>query len=304
MKFSLPYIDQPVSFWNELSYEFGEWIQEIFFPMGDHVAPSGRPSQTVHHLYAFLEKSDLPKTVLINPIVLPEPLERLEEPILNELILLDQHYGIRSATVSDLLLCKFIKKSLPSHRVSGSVLMRINSPEQIPYLQQYTDSISLDTAIIRDLHRIQAIRECYPGKIKLIVNEGCLPGCPFRVQHFYEMNSDLAHPESLCEALLNDMPWLRLKSAWILPQHLHFYEGLYDIIKLAGRVTLQNPKKYVKVFRAYLDQKSLPANEIGCGPGGMINNVPISDDFFYQTITCDKNCSKCDICKTYFKTNA
>ena len=300
MKFSLPYIDQPVSFWNTLYRDFGEWIQEIYFPIGDHVVPSGRPVQTMHHLFAFLEKTDLPKTVLINPIVLPEPLERIEDVILNELILLDQRYGVKSATVSDLLLCKSIKKALSTFEVNGSVLMRINSSEQIPYLQRYTDSISLDTAIIRDLKRIRAIRKSYLGKIKLIVNEGCLPGCPFRVQHFYEMNSNLAHPESLCETLLHDVPWLRIKSSWILPQHLHFYEGLYDIIKLAGRVTLQNPEKYMNVFQAYLEQKPIPVNEIGCGPGGMIINIHISDEFFYQTITCDKNCSRCDVCKAYF----
>ena len=304
MKFSLPYIDQPVPFWKQLSQDFGNHIAEIYFPMADHIIPSGRPVQKMHHIYSFLENIQCPKTVLINPIVLPQPLEHLEDSLINELINLNKTYGVENATVNDLHLCKTIKTKLPFYKISASVLMRINSPEQIPYLERVVDSISIDTTIIRDLKKIGAIRDCYSGSIKLIVNEGCLPGCPFRIQHFYEMNSDLPHPASLCEKLLEELPWLRLKSAWILPQHLHFYDGLYDIIKLAGRVTLKEPNKYMKVFQAYLEQTPLSPHEIGSGPGGLDKKIPISDEFFYQTITCDKNCSQCDICKCYYDSHA
>lgn len=303
MKFCLPYIDRPISFWESLQRHYGRHIAEVYFPMGDHIIPSGRPVQRNPNIYAFLEKSKLPKTVLINPIVLSRPLEHLQDTIINELMLLNRNYGVQQATVNDLRLCHAIKARLPEYSICASVLMRINSPEQIAYLQVCTDSISLDTAILRDIGRIKAIREAYPGVIKLIVNEGCLPGCPFRVQHFFEMNSDLPHPESLCEKLLKAQPWLRLKSGWILPQHLHFYDGLYDMVKLAGRVTLQDPEKYMTVFRAYLERTHLPANEIGCGPAGLLKDIPITEEFFYTTLTCNKNCMACDICKAYYESH-
>lgn len=301
MGFCLPYIDQPLSFWNNLKTDFGEYIEEIYFPMSVHILPSGRPKQSSSYIFSFLEKVDLPKSVLINPVVLPQPISETEDTILNELIMLNKNYGITRTTVSDLQLCKSIKTHLKKYQISASVLMRINSPEQISYLQNYINCLAIDTAIVRDLAKFKSIRDNFSGLIKLIVNEGCLSHCPFRTQHFYEMSRDLPHPESLCEELIHDLPWLRLKSAWILPQHLHFYDGLYDFIKLAGRVTLQNPQKFITVFRAYLERSRLAANEIGSGPAGMIEAMPISEEFFYQTITCDKECSKCDICKNYYE---
>lgn len=301
MKFSLPYIDQPLSFWKKLRESYIDHIEEVYFPIRRNFLPSGRPIQSHTHIYSFLKNIELPKTVLVNPIVFPHPIEQLEDIIINELKLLNKHYGVCKVTVSNLLLCKSIKKNLEEFEVSASVLMRINYPEQIPYLENYVDGITLDTAIVRDLKKIRHIRENFSGFIKLIPNEGCLPGCPFRTQHFYEMSCDLPYPESLCHELLDKLPWLRLKSAWILPQHLHFYDGLFDIIKLAGRVTLQNPQKYLRVFRAYLQRTPIPVNEIGCGPAGMTENIPISDDIFYKTITCYKKCSQCNICQQYYE---
>jgi hypothetical protein len=178
--------------------------------------------------------------------------------------------------------------------------MKINSPEQISYVEDLVDGITLDTAVVRDLKTIKAIRDNYAGQIKLIVNEGCLAGCVFRTQHFYEMTCGLPYPDSLCKELLETQPWLRVKSAWILPQHLHFYKGLYDIIKLAGRVTLRDPQRFLDVFRAYLEEKPLPADKIGSGPAGLVDDIPISDDFFLTTITCDKNCKRCDVCRKYY----
>lgn len=302
MQFSLPYIDQPPDFWESLAGEFTANIWEVYFPIQHHILPTGRPMQLSQHLASFLEKSILPKAVLLNPIIFPKPFEELKDLIINELYLLHKQYGIKKATVSNLLLCKYIKQELPYYEVSGSILMRINDIAQIDYLDNCVDSITLDTSIIRNLNRMKALRKCFTKTIKLLVNEGCLLYCPFRVQHFYEMSmEEISFPQSLCQDLLQDKPWLGLESAWILPQHLYFYEGLYDIIKLAGRVTLQAPEKYRRVFNAYLSNKELSPHEIGCGPGGCREDITITADFFYKTITCDKNCSQCQTCRLYYE---
>lgn len=298
---SLPYIDQPSPFWYNLTSEFKDFVKEVYFPIREDIMPSGRPSQPNLYLYDFLEKIHLPKAVLINSMIIPQPIEKVKDLLINELFLLNQYYGIQRVTVKDLQLCELIRNELPFYKINASVLMGIQTSEQLIYLQNIADELTPDTAIIRDMLRLQQIRKLFPKTIKLIVNEGCLPHCPFRVQHFYEMGSGLTHPASLCQNLLKQYPWLRLKSAWILPQHLHFYDGLYDIIKLAGRVTLQNPEKYKKVLKAYCNQTEISANEIGTGPAGMTENLPITDEFFYQTITCDKNCCHCTFCKDYYE---
>jgi len=304
MKFSLPYIDQPKNFWNSFRDKYYENLDEVYFPIEDHIIPSGRPVQQNSRIYSFLENSDLPKAVLVNPIILPKPLPEIEDSILNELERLYSHFGVVKVTVTDPLLCRAIKQNLKYYKVCASTLMRIKSPEQLVYIEDYVDSIALDTSITRNIGAITNIRENYKGEIKLIVNEGCLEDCPYRTQHFFEMGSSDSYPESLCENLLNEKPWLSVKSAWILPQHLHYYNNLYDIIKLAGRVTLQEPDKYLKVINAYLNKETLIPSEIGCGPAGLKEDIPITDDFFYKTITCDKNCTVCDYCEQYYLKNA
>ena len=82
--------------------------------------------------------------------------------------------------------------------------MQIHEPQQIPFIMHDTDSLAVDTRIIRDLNALKNIRNCYPGKIKLIVNEGCIPGCPYRTQHFYEMSTPMDYPKSLCDTLLQE----------------------------------------------------------------------------------------------------
>lgn len=301
MKFSLPYIDQELSFWDGLAREYKNHIEEIYFPLSNTIISSGRPVQPHIHLYPFLEKADVPKAVLINPIILQKPFEQIEHDVLQELHFLKQYYGITKVTVTDLLLCKSIKTHFNDFHISASTLMQINSSEKIYYIRHYVDCITPDTSVLRNLKKLKEIRDTFHGSLKIIVNEGCLPACPFRIQHFFEMCSNIDYPRSLCRDLLNDFPWLRIKSSWVLPQHLHLYDGLSDIIKLDGRVTLQNPKKFLKVFKAYLERTPLPPNEIGCGPAGMIKDIPISEKFFYTTIACEKKCSHCRICQDYYE---
>ena len=298
---SLPYIDQPPEFWQRVGAAFGAYVQEIYFPMSNHVVPSGRPVQSETNLIRFLEQGGLPKAVLVNPVVLPRPLEEAGDLIMNELYTLNRYYGIDRVTITNLRLGRLIRQELPQFRINASVLMGIRSPEQLVYLGDDVDEITLDTAILRHKGLLQQMRQGWNKSIKLIVNEGCLPGCPLRTQHFYEMSCESILPGSLCREMLEESPWLRLKSAWILPQHLHLLHGLYDVVKLAGRVTLQEPGKYFRVVRAYLEESELPAHDIGSGPAGMLSPMPISSEFYETTLNCDKQCRRCHYCQDYYE---
>jgi len=301
MKLSLPYIDQSLEFWDQLSERYGNDIHEVYFPVQSDKITSGRPPQPASRLFSFLARSSLPKALLINPVLLPEPAEKLFPVISGILTQYADSYGITKVTVTNIQLAEAIKKQLPRFTVSGSVLMRIHDPRQIVYINHALDSLAVDTSILRDPDRLKKIRRAFSGTIKLMVNEGCLSFCPLRTQHFHEMGAGLAHPESLCQDLLGRLPWLRLTGAWILPQHLRFYEGLYDIIKIAGRVTLQDPEKYLRVVDAYVQGTPLAANAIGAGPAGMREDIPIPDKVFEHLLTCSKICSACNYCKEYYE---
>lgn len=296
----IPYIDQPSTFWQQIHDSYGEQIHSVYFPMPGKVVASGRGALADRYIEDFLRHSPLKKTVLINPVILNRPVEDFAPTILDALRRLREEFGVYHATISNLSLARQVKKALPDIKLSASTLMGISTPAQILMAREWIDTLIPDTRILRDLAALRKLRASFPGEIRLIVNEGCLPGCLYRTQHFYEMAYSEFFPQSLCRPVLVAHPWMRLTTGWILPQHLHHYSGLFDNLKLSGRVTLQDPNKYLRVLRAYIQSEKLLPNEIGAGPASVLDPIDISDSFFEHMLTCDKECAICTDCRDYY----
>lgn len=296
----VPYVDQPPAFWERLDQEFGRHIREVYFPLPGDVVGSGRPPQPAAQLEAFLKRSRLARAVLVNPIALLRPIEEIAPAIIEALKRLIGEYGVSSATISNLLLAACIREALPELPLAASILMDIAQPNQALMLKGICDTLVPASRIMRDLPALEALREAFPGRIRLIVNEACLPGCPYRVQHFYEMCAGFPRPESLCGDLLAREPWMRLTGAWVLPQHLHLFEGVSDDWKLAGRATLQHAPTYRKVLGAYVRGTPLPPNEIGGGPASPLGPLEIDEAFYARTLRCGRRCHACNLCREYY----
>ena len=299
-KWAIPYIDQPIEFWQDLAVRFGSSIAEVYFPWPEILIGSGRSPLPRDHLASFLRDSPFPRALLLNPVVLPEPVGPLAPRVVSAVRRLDDQFGLASVTVTDLLLGRAIRQALPHLSITASVLADIHQPYQLLALDGICDTLVVASRSLRDLPALQALRLAFPGRLRLIVNEGCLPGCPYRSQHFYEMAAGFPLPRSLCQSLLDQHPWLRLTGAWVLPQHLHLYDGLYDDLKLAGRVTLADPEKYRRVLGAYVRREPLGPHEIGGGPAAPLQPLEIPEAFFAHTLSCGKRCDRCDICRTYY----
>jgi hypothetical protein len=299
-QWAIPYTDQDPSFWEEIAGRFGPHIQEVYFPIPSEVTATGRGAQPAQYLEAFLHGSSLPKSVLINPIVLSRPVEEMAPRILDALRSLHGDYGVERATLAHPALARIIKEALPFYRITASILMDVSTPFQTLLVKEYVDAIVASGRLLRDVHGLQKLRQAFSGEIRLIVNEGCLPGCPFRIQHFYEMSYGNSWSQSLCQPTLAAQPWLRLTGAWILPRHLRFYAGLYDSLKLAGRVTLRDPAKYLTVLRAYLQREPILPRDIGGGPASMLEAIDLPDDLFEKILYCGKNCPACSLCRDYY----
>lgn len=298
---AIPFIDQPPDFWHDLHQQWGDQIEEVYFPMPGDGLGSGRPRQPDQFVDAFLRDAPVSKAVLINPIVLPVAAARIGPPICDALAELHDKFGVNRVTVSDLTLAHLIRERLPQYRITASVLMGIATPQQVAMLDGAVDVIVPDTRLVRDLSGLHRLRRAFGGQLRLMVNEGCLPGCPYRTQHFYEMGYCETYPESLCAPLLAEKPWLRLTGAWVPPQYLHFYDGVYDTLKLAGRVTLQQPERYRTVLGAYITREALPPAELGGGPASLTAPLAVSAAFFEHLLHCAKDCSTCQMCHEYFE---
>lgn len=299
--FIIPYIDQNDRFWQKLSGLYQEQIKEVYFPIIDEQIATGRPRQPDTNLKRFLESKILPVSVLINPVILVRPVEEISDRIFRMLEYYLANYNLVGATLTNLTIATKIKENFPDLNLTASTLMEIYNEQQLVMLNDVFDSIVPSTRIIRDLKALRVLRKDYTGTIRLMVNESCLSSCVFRTQHFYEMsNPEITYPNSLCNYLLEHKPWLKLTGGWILPQHLFLFNGLYDEIKLSGRISLQQPDRYFKVIDSYINGKALQPHEIGGGPASVNIPMDIETNFYKYTLTCKKNCTTCSKCVDYW----
>lgn len=302
--FAIPYTDQPGAFWSRLFANYSRYIKEVYFPVAGNRIGTGRPVQPSVHLTEFLENDYIPKAVLINPVILPRPVEEIAGEVIGYLRMYLSRYNITGVSLANLTLAGIVREEFPALEITASTLMEISTVQQVLMLGNMVNILVPSGKIIRDLKRLKEIRQAFPGRIRLIVNESCLPGCPHRTQHFFEM-ADFSNncPRSLCDQILAQFPWMRLTGSWVLPHHLHFFEGLYDELKIAGRVTLRNPADYLEVLESYFFRKKQTLNKIGGGPAFIPEKIKISDEFYEYTLNCDKNCAKCTVCNEYWNSN-
>jgi hypothetical protein len=298
----VPYVDQPVSFWKNLKMQFGQSIREVYFPVQHHCIGTGRPLQPSSNLFEFLSSEIFQTSVLVNPFVLPYPVDNLRDGIFATLRMLSDNFQVNSVSVANIHLARLIRKEFPHMKLIASVLMDVFTAQQAMLLNGIFDILVPASRILRNLQALQKIRLAFHGKIRLLVNESCIPGCLCRNQHFYEMaNGEINFPRSLCDEIIASDPWLTLTGSWVLPQHLHLFEGIFDEIKLSGRVSLQNPEKYLNVVDSYINSKPLTPDNIGGGPASVPVPIEISEEFYRKTLNCENNCHTCALCRDYFE---
>jgi hypothetical protein len=291
-----------MEFWEGLREEFGGAIREVYLPLSVDLLGSGRPPQPAAYVDEFLSRRLFPVNILVNPLTLPRPVDEIAGVVVAELKRLIHQGGIAGATVTNLQLAVRIREALPGLPLTASTLMDIAQPQQALLLRGVCDTLVPATRVMRDLPALRALRAAFAGPIRLIVNEACLPGCPHRTQHFHEMGAGFADPVSLCQEMLAREPWLRLTGAWVLPQHLHLFDGVADEWKLAGRVTLRSPEKYRQVLRAYVNRTPLTPDAIGGGPASVAEPIEVREDFYARTLHCGRACHTCTLCPDYYAT--
>lgn len=298
---ALPYIDQPRSFWDRLAEAYGEHIGEVYFPLRPEIIGSGRPSLPSAHMADFLASAPVPKAALLNAVTLPGPVEQCAPAIIEELQRLHGAFGLAGATVANLRLAEQVRTALPELPLTASVLMDITQPNQALMLRGVCDVLVPGAGVMRHLAALHTLKRAFDGRVRLLVNEACLCGCPYRLQHFHEMCSGIPAPESLCNHLLDREPWMRLTGAWVTPQLLHLYDGVYDELKLAGRATLEDPAKYLKVFSSYVERKPLLPRDIGGGPASVLEPIDMPEELYAYTLQCGHNCHACRRCEVHYR---
>lgn len=178
--------------------------------------------------------------------------------------------------------------------------------------------ILLDRSLNRDLDSMaqvaRGIRQKMPDvQIELLANEGCLPGCPFKLSHdayialanlegrdcTFQLNKNLG-----CVRILNDEPHRILQSPFIRPEDVELYLYHVDTIKLCGRtlggeflqrlITAYIARKYDGNLLDLLDALDWLAGRLH------VDNPSLSFDFANMLSMCDGQCASCGFCEELF----
>lgn len=227
---------------------------------------------------------------------------------------LAEAYGLSAVTTTSPLIARFIKENFRGIEVRASVNMEIGTLEGLDYLKDNFDSFYLKREYNRDLSRIKAARNwCDQNGKGLygLANSGCLNFCSAHVFH----DNIVAHEAEIaemdngydfkgqCHSYLENPEkreeWLRITN-FIRPEDVYLYEGLFDGLKLATRVSRAAPT----IVRAYCGgsfsgplHTLLEPNHGGIFGGAVVENINIPRGFAERVLNCDKNCTQCGFCK-------
>jgi hypothetical protein len=147
-------------------------------------------------------------------------------------------------------------------------------------------------------------------KVELLVNEGCLYQCPYKLTHdslIAQLNTG-ANVDTLalnrdlgCIRSLNRTPWRILASPFIRPEDVGSLPPDVDLIKICGRTL--GPEFLKITVNAYL-QGSYTGNLFdlldACNWMARIIDLPnhrLPEDFAEKVTACSKNCGTCEACR-------
>lgn len=301
-----------------------ERIAEVYFSYGDF--PNGRNSTVNHHelskwLAAEKQQADLgvlneagiPLNLLLNGNCYGAEAQaraffcKIGDTV-DELM---GQYRLTSVTTTSPLIAKFIKQNFPTLEVRASVNMEIGNPQGMDYIAELFDSFYLKREYNRHFEKLTAARRwCDENGKKLygLANSGCLNFCSVHnfhdnlVAHEAEIATrDNAYQfEGQCRDYLRKKGerWLA-STNFIRPEDVPLYEGLFDGLKLATRVSRQFGRiidSYAKGAYSGNLPELLEPNHADLFYPKVIENKKIDPQFAGKILYCDKNCTACGYC--------
>ncbi|MHC1582342.1 MAG: U32 family peptidase [Candidatus Syntropharchaeia archaeon] len=218
--------------------------------------------------------------------------------------------GVDSVTLADPYFIEMASNEF-DFEVVVSCISYVDSPEKAVFFEELgADTITLEPSINRCFDILEGIRESTSCELRILVNEGCLYKCPFRLAHV-NLTSHRNGPnppkilyqyyQNRCNSMRVNNPELILKANWVRPEDVEEYERIgIDSFKVSGR--MQSVNWIIEVSNAYANRSY---------KGNLVNLLDYGKNFshlFYipneeldgvieQWKKCDKVCVRCGFCK-------
>jgi collagenase-like PrtC family protease len=224
-------------------------------------------------------------------------------------------YGLDGIIMANPLYIQKVKKEVPSIQVIASAFSEIDCVERAVFFDKFGADVLTLNGLNRNLEVLKEIKELTDAKLRLMVNEGCLYKCPYRMYHANitsHGSRDLSLPIDFCAdccvKLRKLNPTLMITSDWILPQWLKYYRNITEHFKIVGRsmgtgwitnrvrnymqeefkgnlleLLESNSPEFVKLYKCRID-------------------VADFDESFFRKITsCGRKCFACGYCGEFAK---
>ena len=206
-----------------------------------------------------------------------------------------------------------VKEQYPEIELKASVNMKISTIKGMQYVSHLFDSFCVAKECNRDVERLKTLKgwaEENNKKITMLANSGCMRDCSGQIFHdnMVAHEQDISKQKNIkfvpymCWKYLEDKKNFVsvLQNTWIRPEDIDRYEGMVDTVKLATRAH-QLPGMVIGAYaRRMYSGNLLDLFEPGFGPAFVpyaIDSSKIPDDFWQQTVLCNKDCTKCSYCQ-------
>ena len=230
-----------------------ESISDVYF--SDNKFGSARSlfgsQEMFDELYAVRDRYGIKLHYLVNPSLYSNEFYGqvfdLIEHVKNidvDMITLNNSYLLRSNIIKD------FQQHKPDIVLKNSVNNLVRTLKDFIFMHEvlHLTHIIVDRSLNRDLDtlkKMSAYAKQHDIKITMLVNEGCIVDCKWKQwddliisQVKFQDKRDLTtqvHTKLGCVSYFNENPAEWLKTAFTFPNDLSKFDGLVDVIKLAGR---------------------------------------------------------------------
>ena len=220
-------------------------------------------------------------------------------------------------TTTSPYVAMLVKKHWHTVETRASVNMRIDSIGGMEYLKDIFDSFYIRRDLQRDVSTLKSFKNWCDNngkKLGMLLNSGCLRNCPSQTFHDNLVSHDKEvrlrentswNPHLCWRLYAEQQRYVEfLKSSWIRPEDLQYYENLVSFAKLATRQH-HYPRLVIGAYvnRSYHgDLLHLTEPDYSAAfAGKMLDNTLFPADWHTRAGSCGANCHNCGYCNDVLK---
>ena len=326
MKFSIGYNFDIKTL--DLLEKYQSYIEALYFPIPSAYLGSGRghlqPESYARQIPLIIKKCkslNIKSQILLNPLY--EGKAGLSRHFFNKIIRYLkklQDSGLSSVVVVNPVYISRIRKELPDIIIESSVNCFVRTVEHALYLKGLgVDIITIDRDINRNIPLIKDIKNRTGLEIRIMLNEGCLSNCPYRIMHYNYLSAFHNSMRSkrdkkiikgvfydkFCIEIYKKNPLKIFRIPFIPPEAVAQYAPFADYYKLSTRTF--STAGIETCLKAYIEEnfRGNLLSLLDCPGLSFFEYVHYdtlkNNNFFKRMLNCTLGCNSCAFCDSLFK---